>query len=86
MVCGKQIFLTSMKRDDADGQRPIELSLPIETFWEVQEILKEADYMIAQSEDRSLLSSRYLDLYRKVLPYAVNERDRLWLMDKVKKD
>ena len=86
MICGKQVFLSQFRREEDDQARVIELLLPPEVYWQVQDILKETDYLIAQSEDAVALASRYVDLYRYVMPYAVHEKDRLWLINKTQRD
>ncbi len=57
----------------------IELQLPIKSFWEVESDLKNIDYMLTAHEDSVTINDRVLRLMRKVEPYAVAERDRIFL-------
>lgn len=57
----------------------IELQLPIKTFWEVESDLKNIDYMLTAHEDFVTINDKVLRLMRKVEPFTVSERDRIFL-------
>lgn len=66
-----------IRSDQGRSEFPeIELLIPVETFWELQEIVRQIKY--TRSSDLS--TSRYwTQLTRVIQPYVKRERDRLWL-------
>lgn len=84
MVCGKQLFLSNKKLEDGAVSGPVlELLLPIKLFWELEELLKQIDYMNSSSEDPVLIADAYRRVYRKVFKYVVSEKDRLLLQERI---
>lgn len=61
----------------------IDLELPIRSFWEAERILKHADYLIASGEEPIEVREAYNRFFRIVATYAINEKDRVWLFDRV---
>lgn len=53
--------------------------MPLLSFWEVENQLKNLDYMIAANEDQVLINDKLLFFFKKVEPFAVVERDRIYL-------
>lgn len=84
LVCGKQLFLASKKLEESGARTPtVELLMPIKLFWDVEKLLKQIDYSIAAGEDPVLINELYRKVYTKVAKYAVTEKDRVFLYDKV---
>ncbi len=83
LVCSKHLFLSSTKHDEPGNKVPIvELLLPIKEFWEVEELMKAVDYLVASNEDPILVNEAVQKIFKKVAPYAVNEKDRTLLYGK----
>ena len=74
------MFLTSKKLEDVSAKTPTcELLIPVQLFWEVEQLLKRLDYLIASHEDPVIINDLSLRIYRKVVKYVVSEKDRLLL-------
>jgi hypothetical protein len=61
-----------------------ELLLPINLFWEVEQLLKRLDYMIASHEDPVVLTAMQQTIYRKIVKYVVSEKERAMLYEMLK--
>lgn len=84
LVCGKQLFLASKKVEESGPRTPtVELLMPIKLFWDIQQILKQIDYSVASGEDPVLITELYRKVYTKVAKYAVTEKDRVFLYEKI---
>jgi hypothetical protein len=86
IIFGKQVFLSSSPREIQVGEdlaSPIELKMPVEVLWDAEEIIKQAEYMLAISEDQAKVKDTYKELLRILTPYAVMEKDRLWLLEQI---
>ena len=84
LIFSKQVFLSSVAREIPAGDEamtPIELRLPVEVLWKGQEILKEAEYLLSINEDQVRVKDMYKRLLKLMMPYAVLEKDRLWLLE-----
>ncbi len=57
--------------------------MPIKLFWDIEQLLKRIDYLVASGEDPVLINEIYRKVYVKVAKYAVHEKDRIFLYDKV---
>lgn len=85
LVVGRQIFISSKKQEGKDEKiRELEILMPIETFWKIEKMLKEADYLIATGNEKVSVQETYKKIITAVAPYAVSEKDRVWLYDKAK--
>ena len=85
LICGKQVFLSSKRLDDPASKTPVlELLLPITLFWDVEKLLQRIDYLSAAGEDQVLVHEHVRKIYKKVVKYAVLEKDRIFLQDKVR--
>lgn len=83
LVCTRQLHLSTKRLDESGTKAPVvELLLPIKVFWEVEELMKTMDYLIASNEDPIIINDSVLKIYKKVAPYAVNEKDRIFLYGK----
>lgn len=84
LIFGKQVFLSSARRElqsDEDVPAPIEIRMPIEVFWDCEEIIRNAEYMQSTGEDPNRIKDTYTSLLKLVTPYAVLEKDRIWLLE-----
>jgi hypothetical protein len=45
--------------------------------------MKSMDYLIASNEDPILVNETVQKIFKKVAPYAVNEKDRIFLYAKI---
>lgn len=57
----------------------IPLNMPIETYWQLADLLKNADYVLASGDDTSGVVEIYQRVFAKAAPYAIQEKDRTWL-------
>lgn len=82
---GRQIYYTATKpsSDLDESVRVIDLQIPLRTYWESERLLKQADYLIASAEENSEIREYYARLLRLVAPYAINEKDRTWLYERI---
>lgn len=56
--------------------------MPINVFWEMEQHLKQLDYLVASNEDAVLINTTYQTIVAKAAKYAVAEKDRIILKDK----
>ncbi len=85
LVVGRHVYISSKKKESKDETvRELEVFLPIEVFWKVEKILKDADYLIASGDENVSVQETYKLVLKKVSSFAVSEKDRAWLHDKVK--
>lgn len=61
----------------------VELLLPIDIWWDVDRLLKEMDYLTSANEDAVLIREVYQKILKMAAKYAVNEKDRTLLLEKV---
>jgi hypothetical protein len=56
------------------GVTDVEILVPVEVFWQMEDILKEIKFLKSSGFSTSRLNNRLTALMR---PYIVNERDRI---------
>lgn len=84
LVCGKQMFLTSKKLEENEQKIPVcELLLPIQLFWELEDLLKKLDYLLASHEDPVVVNDLSARIFRKIVKYVVHEKDRIFIHGKL---
>jgi hypothetical protein len=59
------------------------LVLPLDVYWEVTELLRSVDYMVSINEPAAKVNELYMKVFRKVAPFAINDKDRTWFYDKI---
>lgn len=59
-----------------------ELLMPVTVFWDIDNILKDANYKIATGEPKSEVVSTFKQIFKLSAPYAVQEKSRTWLHEK----
>ena len=79
-IHGPRVYLSSSPVDDENKiQQVFELSLPIETYWEVSKVLNGAEFLLSVPAD-AVAHAEYMDIRRKVLimlaPHVARETDR----------
>ncbi len=80
LIVGKQVYLQTKKPESAGEQTTtIELLLPVEQFWQIEERLRITHYMQASAEPHGEVVGSLRDLFKLCAPYAVAEKDRTWL-------
>ena len=60
----------------------VELLLPIDDWWKLEEELKVANYLIAAGESTADVGASYKKIYAICAQYAIRESERKWLYDK----
>jgi len=82
-VAGKQVYLTSTKREGSgDGSHVSEILMPVEVYWKIRDVLKDADYGMAAGEDANSISELHRKVFAELKKYAVHEKDRVWLHER----
>lgn len=54
--------------------------MPLDTYWKAKEILREADYLAANSDERVAITDLHRKAFLLLSKYASFERDRNWLL------
>lgn len=82
-IVGKKLYLQGKNMDGySDLGHVIELSIPIETYWELEDLLKEIDYMRSAGASQAEIFERYREVFGVCAPYAIFEKERKWLYDR----
>ncbi|NDE13451.1 hypothetical protein EBZ80_00780 [bacterium] len=80
LVIGNRISLASTRRDSIQATGPlIELLMPIDVYWQLEEEFKKYDMMASEGDDTMVLAELNKKILSRVIPYAVNEKERIWL-------
>jgi hypothetical protein len=58
--------------------------MPLDLFWEVEQLLKRLDYLVASHEDATVIADMQQAIYRKVVKYVVSEKERTMLYELLK--
>ena len=84
LVLQKQIYLANKKPTEFEGEIPeiMEISMPVQSFWEVRELLESSDYMIASRADAVAIQEVYKKVFKMLAPWAVVEVQRTFLYQK----
>ena len=54
--------------------------MPIKVYWDIQELLKAAAYLLASQEHMADVQEVYRQVFKKAAPCAIYESDRTWLL------
>jgi hypothetical protein len=71
--------LSAKKLEDARSKVPIvvvELLLPVDVYWQLDEMLKKVEYLQSAGEDQTVIGEAIKQLYARAARYAVLEKDR----------
>lgn len=80
LVVGKHVYVSSKPMEmREEGTVEMELLLPIKVFWQLEDQMKDADYYLANGDDKVVVNDLYKNVFKLVGPYAVHEKDRFWL-------
>lgn len=81
LVIANRISLASTQRDSIKTTGPlIELLMPVDIYWQIEDQLKQYDLKASSGDDSTVLDDLNKKIMRLVIPYAVSEKDRLWLV------
>jgi hypothetical protein len=86
LVIGKHLHLSSKRIEDPTGNTKvpiIELLLPLEVFWEIEDLLARIDYLTAAGEDQVQLNDCYARIYKKIGRYTLHEKDRGFVAERI---
>jgi hypothetical protein len=72
------VYLTSKKLEDCPFPI-VELQMPINSYWDIEKHLKKIDFMLATGDSKVEVFDSLMIFFRKVEPFAVTERDRVYL-------
>ena len=65
--------------DERLFRRAIELNLPIESYWHLNKMIKEADYTMANEQSVADVKALYTKIFQFSASFAIKEADRDWL-------
>jgi hypothetical protein len=74
--------LSTKKLEDSRSKVPlavVELLLPIDVYWQLDEMLKRVEYLQSAGEDATVVGEAVKQVYLRAARYAVAEKDRLSL-------
>lgn len=57
-----------------------DMIMPIRAYWGAKDLLVQADYLSAHGAEVVELQDVFKKVFRHLAPYAVFEKDRLWLI------
>lgn len=60
------------------------MMLPLDAFWELEDLIKRVNYLTAAAEDPVVIMELWQKTFRKASRYCVNERDRNFINEKLK--
>jgi hypothetical protein len=81
IIVGRQLYLQNEHPEALDdNNKPVELLLPVDELWKLNKMLKETDYLLASNEPRGDIKIARNKILDFVQPYAVAEKDRMWLI------
>lgn len=86
LILGRQIQLSSSKHVVSGNEGnvyPIEIKLPVEIFWQAEEIIKLAEYQLSTGEDPQTVKDTYNKLLKLLAPHCISEKDRSLVYDKI---
>ena len=86
LILGKQIQLSStmhVVEGDEGNTHPIEVKLPVETYWKAEEMIKQAEYQLSAGEDSQTVKDTYMKLLKLLAPHCTTEKDRATVYDKI---
>jgi hypothetical protein len=58
--------------------------MPLDLYWEIEQLLKRLDYLLASNEDATVIADMQQTIYRKVVKYVVSEKERTMLYELLK--
>jgi len=80
------MYLSSVTSEaHQEGERHIELSLPLPDYWKLCEYIKELSYLRASGEPLGDVTEVIQKVFALSRKFAAREKDRIWLSGKVKK-
>ena len=62
-----------------ENTRPIELQIPVEEFWRLEQLIKQLDFYRASNEPKEDIDLILIELYSLAGGRATFEKDRVWL-------
>jgi len=80
LIFGKTLYIHSKRPDpQANEGTNFELLMPLEDYWKVQELLKRSDHLSASDASKPEITQVHNEIFKVCAPFAVHEKDRLWL-------
>ncbi|MES2743852.1 MAG: hypothetical protein V4655_00435 [Bdellovibrionota bacterium] len=86
LVCGKrQVFLQSKNSEaHADIGKVVELLLPINDFWKLENEIRKINYLTASDAPGVDVSGQLKKIFKASYNFAVIEADRQWIHERKK--
>lgn len=54
--------------------------MPLKTYWQLNDLLRQADYLLAEKEQQADVQGLYKDVFKIACSHAIYESDRTWLI------
>ena len=84
LMCGRPVFFAKQKKEVLGRDyMAVEVEFPIETFWKIEQSIKDADFLLANGKEQLEINDLYKKIYKECAPFAVSEKDRIWLYQKI---
>jgi hypothetical protein len=86
LICGKrQVFLQSKNSEShAEVGKVIELLLPIDNFWALEDEVKKINYLTASDAPSVDVNGQLKRIFKASYSFAVLEADRQWIHERKK--
>ena len=79
LVISNRVSFSSVKLEEEKAVYCVDLNMPIETYWQMRELLREADFLLTNPETSPEVGEFYKKVFVEAAPYAIAEVDRQWL-------
>lgn len=82
-MCSRQnVFFAPQKRDvPGRDYYPVEVELPVDKYWEIEELLKDNQYLQSNTDETVRSQELVKSVFKLLAPYAVMEKDRVYLYE-----
>ncbi|NRA67812.1 MAG: hypothetical protein HRU19_25250 [Pseudobacteriovorax sp.] len=82
LICGKQQLYLQNQIIEGFNEigKVIELMMPIRDFWELEDRIKEVNYLLSSGEPSNEVVTSYKSAVKYSAPFAVKEDDRNWMV------
>ncbi len=84
LMCGRPVFFAKQKKEiPGRDYLAVDVEFPIEIFWKIEKLIKEADFLLATGKDNLQINDIYKKIFKECSPYVVLEKDRIWIYEKI---
>jgi len=82
-MCGRSSVFFSPQKRDVPGKDfyAVEVEMPVDKYWEVEELIKTLIYLSANSDDSVKVQELLKKIHKILAPFAISEKDRVFLYE-----